>query len=94
MSFDLVMEDNMSFVEGCFRLENHLWQVFIFRKSRGIEPIGVKKNLVWGSGVTGLNIIVADDDTLNKATVLKALSDALGVAEWVEVRGPDSMQLR
>jgi hypothetical protein len=50
ISFDLVMENDMSFVEGSYRLENHIWQVFMFRKSRGIEQVGVKKNLVWESG--------------------------------------------
>ena len=95
VTFDLVMEDEMSFVEGCCRLEDDIWCVFMFRKSRnGIEEVGVRKNLVWDSGVTGLNIIVSDDTTLNKSTVLRALAGALDVTEWAEVRGPDSMNLR
>jgi hypothetical protein len=31
---------------------------------------------------------------LNKAVVEATLGEALGVTEWVEIRGPDSMQLR
>jgi len=94
ITFDLVMDENMPFVEGCYRLHNDIWHVFMFRKSRGVEPVGVKKNLVWDSGVTGINVIVPDDTALNKSTVIQTLSDALGVTEWLEVRGPDSMQLR
>jgi hypothetical protein len=95
ITFDLVMVEDMAFVEGCYRLENGDWQVFVFRKSRrGTEPVGVKKDLVWRSGVKGINIIVADDARINKSFVLKSLSDALGGIEWTEVSGPDSMQLR
>lgn len=94
ISFDLVMEDDMAFVEGCYRLDDRIWHVFMFRKSRGFEEIGIKRNLVWDSGVTGLNVIVADDEKLNKPMVLQILAKALDVAEWVEVYGPDSMQLR
>ena len=94
ITFDLVMEENMSFVEGCYRLEDELWHVFMFRKSRGIEEVGIKRDLVWQSGVTGINIIIPDDTTLDKLLVLEALSDALGVTEWSEIHGPDSMELR
>jgi hypothetical protein len=94
ITFDLVMNENMPFVEGCYRLDNDIWHVFMFRKSRGMELVGVRRNLVWDSGVTGINVIVPDDTTLNKLTVIQTLSDALGVTEWLEVRGPDSMQLR
>lgn len=95
ITFDLIMEENMSFVEGCYRLEGGHWQVFMLRKSRrGIEEVGIKRNLTWASGVTGINIIVPDDTKLNKSTVLRLLADVLGITEWSEVRGPDSMQLR
>jgi len=95
ITFDLVMDENMSFVEGCYRLDDGVWQVFMFRKSRGgTEEIGVKTNLHWDSGVTGINIILSDDTKLNKPFVLRTLSDVLGITEWLEVSGPDSMQLR
>jgi hypothetical protein len=95
ITFDLVMEDDMSFVEGCYQLSDGVWHVFMFRKTRrGAEDVGVKKDLVWASGVTGLNVILADDENLNKPKVLETMSQILDVAEWTEVRGPDSMQLR
>jgi hypothetical protein len=94
ISFDLVMEEDMAFVEGCCRLQDQDWQVFIFRKSRGLEKVGVRKHLVWESGVTGVNIIVPDEAQLNKHVVMTVLASELGVTEWSEIRGPDSMQLR
>ena len=94
ITYDLVMDDDMPFVEGCYRLDDGVWKVFIFSKSEGLREVGVRKDVVWKSGVTGLTIVVSDDTILNKETVLKALSDALGVTEWSEVRGPDSIQIR
>jgi hypothetical protein len=89
------MKDDMAFAEGCYRLESREWEVFTIRRSRhGIEPPGVKKNLRWNSGVTGLSVVVPDESKINKSTVLEAMSEALGIADWVEVRGPDSMALR
>ena len=94
VTFDLIMGDDMPFVEGCYRLADGIWHVFMFRKSRGLEKVGTKRDLVWKSGVTGLNVILADDVLLNKSVVLQTLSSILDVTEWIEVRGPDSMQLR
>jgi hypothetical protein len=87
------MEEDMSFVGGCYRLEGGLWQVFIFAPPAGRPATEFRTNLVWASGVTGLNVFVPRNVKLNKSTVLKVLSDALGVDEWTEVRGPDSMVL-
>jgi hypothetical protein len=94
ISFDLVMEDNMPFVEGCYRLEGHAWEVFTFIKSGGYHQPGIRKHVTWASGVTGINVVVPDDARLDKPSVLAALSDAFAVTEWSEVRGPDSMNLR
>jgi hypothetical protein len=95
ITFDLVMDDDMPFVEGCYRLDNGAWHVFIFRKTRGgMEKVAVMKDLVWPSGVTGLNVIVRDETILNKQFVLQTLSKELGVTGWHEVQGPDSMNLR
>ncbi len=95
ITFDLEMSDYMDFAEGCYRLSDNIWCVFIFyvrRKSN--DFIGVEKNLVWDSGVTGLNVLLPPGTNLNKALVLETLSRELGVTEWVEVRGPDSINLR
>ena len=95
ITFDLVMEEDNSFVEGCYRLGGGVWQVFIFWKSKEVQDAAdVKKGIVWKSGVTGLNVILPCDAKLNKTTVVQTLSVVLGVTEWLEVRGPDSMQLR
>jgi hypothetical protein len=94
ITFDLVMDDDMYFVEGCYRLEDGIWHVFTCFRSGGYRQIGVRCGVTWDSGVTGVNVIVADDAKLNREIVLATLSEALGVTEWKEVRGPDSMQLR
>jgi hypothetical protein len=94
ITFDLVMHDDMYFVEGCYRLEDGVWHVFTYGRSGGHFEVGVKKDVVWDSGVTGVHVVMADDAKLNREIVLATLSEALGVTEWKEVRGPDSMQLR
>lgn len=47
ITFDLVMTEDMPFVEGCYRLADGVWQVFIFRRSNGTEEVGIKQNLTW-----------------------------------------------
>ena len=54
----LVMTEDTAFVEGCYRLAGGVSQVFMFRRSNGIEEVGIKQNLTWRSGVTGLNAIL------------------------------------
>jgi hypothetical protein len=93
ITFDLVMEDDMSFAEGCYRFEDGIWRVFTCFKSGGHWPVGVR-HCSWASGVTGVNIVAADDDRINRAFVFDKLSETFGVTEWREVRGPDSIQLR
>jgi hypothetical protein len=94
ISYDLIMEEDMSFVEGCYRLEGGEWEVFTITHSRNGRPPGVWKNLTWASGVKGMNAVVLETTKLNKLSVLNVLSDALGVSEWLEVHGPDSIVLR
>jgi hypothetical protein len=92
ISYDLVMEDEMDFVEGTYRLPGNEWQVFIF------SPATVTEMQVthgtWDSGVTGVFIRFPEFSSLDKQIVERILGDALGVQCWTEVRGPDSMQLR
>jgi hypothetical protein len=94
ITFDLVMHADMYFVEGCYRLDDGVWHVLTCFRSGGYREVGVRLGVTCDSGVTGVNVIVADDAKLNRAIVLATLSEALGVTEWKEVRGPDSMQLR
>lgn len=94
LTFDLVMENDMSFVEGCYRLPNEHWHIFIFVRERGMQKMIIEQNVVWESGNTGFVVTLPEDVKLNKDTALKILSDISNVAVWSEVRGPDSMQLR
>jgi hypothetical protein len=93
ISFDLVMEEEMSFVEGAFRLEGADWQVFTFCRHPG-DQIEVNVHAIWASGATGVTVRVPKEKKLHRAIVLEILSAALGVRAWREVRGPDSMTLR
>ena len=94
ITWDLVMLDDMAFAEGCFRLDGETWQVFTARKCREGEQPSVRTGLRWDSGVQGINITLAREGLLNKTTLLRVMSSALGVERWTEVRGPDSMVLR
>jgi hypothetical protein len=93
ISFDLKMEENMSFVEGTFRLSAQEWQVFIFTRRPIAHPV-VNAHAKWDSGVTGVQVQFPRSERLNKDSVLEILAATLGVNEWREVRGPDSIQLR
>jgi hypothetical protein len=92
ISYDLVMGDDMGFVEGTFRLPGGDWQVVIVSRYDVPEPVAVPQ--VWDSGVRGVYVRFPRGWPLNAVAVERALSDAVGIAEWVVVRGPDSMQLR
>jgi hypothetical protein len=92
ISYDLVMDDDMEFVEGAYRLPGSDWQVCIV--SRFDVPAPEVRPSRWESGVTGLVIRFPRAARLNREAVERVLSATLGVSEWVEVRGPDSMRLR
>ncbi|MBX9623488.1 MAG: hypothetical protein K2X82_06710 [Gemmataceae bacterium] len=92
ISYDLVMDDDIDFVEGCYRLPGGCWQVVIVSRSDAAEPEIVPE--CWESGVSGIAVRFPRAERLNREAVERVLSAALGVSEWVLVRGPDSMQLR
>jgi hypothetical protein len=94
ISFGLVMEDNMELVEGTYRLPERDWQVFIFGPDSRVSQPVVTTDGHWESGVTDIHVKWPRVAPLNKAVVLRLLSEQLGVTEWEEVRGPDSMMLR
>ena len=93
ISFDLVMEDAMAFVEGTYRLPGQDWQVFIFGPDSSVQSPKATRGH-WESGVTGIFVAWPESMPLNRVSVLKTLSEELGVTEWTEVQGPDSMALR
>ena len=92
ISYDLVMEDEMPFVEGTYRLPDAEWKVFVFTRSEVADPIVTATT--WHSGVTGLHIVFPTNRRLNQATVEQLLSTYLNVNSWRVVHGPDSIVLR
>jgi hypothetical protein len=93
VSFDLIMKEEMHFVEGTFRLPGGDWQVFIFMR-RDLDQPEIDANAAWESGVKGIEVLYPRNKPLGKRDVLQILSEQLGVNEWQEVKGPDSMNLR
>jgi hypothetical protein len=92
ISYDLVMEDDMDFVEGTYRIGDGDWRVFVTNRA-AIDRAEVS-SFRWLSGVTGVVLRVPQSGRLNKQVVEWLLSEWLGVSEWREVRGPDSIQIR
>ena len=88
------MSEDMGFAEGCYRLEGGDWQVITAWKAGDIWPVGIRNGVHWDSGVTGMNIVFANHDKINAVPLLQMMSEVLGVSEWAEVTGPDSIQLR
>lgn len=88
------MSEDMTFAEGCYRLDGGDWQVVTATKARPNHPACVRKGMTWASGVTGINIVFPEDLKINKASLTRKMSEVLGVDEWHEVVGPDSMALR
>ena len=92
ISYDLVMDDDMSFVEGTYRLPDGEWQVYVVTRDDVSEPR--VEAAQWEGGVTGVCVRYPRSVPLGRSSVERVLSAALGMREWVEVRGPDSIQLR
>ncbi len=92
ISYDVVMEPDMTFVEGCYRLPGMFWQVFCFAKG-SVAGLGHSEQ-TWESGITGVTFDVPQIARLNREYVERAMCDRFGCTSWMEVRGPDSMVLR
>jgi hypothetical protein len=92
ISYDLVMDDDMDFVEGTYRVGEGSWQIFIFSKQPVDGPCW--RACTWQSGAPGIIVHVPRTFQLNMASVESVLSRALSVGDWERVQGPDSMQLR
>lgn len=97
ISFDLIMEDDMGFIEGVFRVNQGNWQVLIVSKlplkNRDVLNVEIRST-EWPNGIAGLDIVVPQSFNLNKQSIKEVMSGWLGVKVWDEVVGPDSMQLR
>ncbi len=94
ISFDTIIDSNgEENIEGCYRIEGKDWSVFYFTQWWDDQP-HIVKDAVWRSGITGVDVRFPKDNILNKSSVMKYLSQILGVTEWSEVKGPDSLQLK
>ena len=90
--YDLLMEDDMDFIEGTFRLPGSDWKVFIVMKRQVSRPDIAETE--WANGASGLIITVPVSLQLNKQILEYEMGKHLGVARWHETRGSDSMSLR
>lgn len=93
ISYDLIMEDEMDFVEGTFRFQGEDWKVFVFIRDRTMAGV-TWKEAKWSSGVAGIVFRVGPIERLNSQIVEVLLSEATGITSWQRVHGPDSMELR
>jgi hypothetical protein len=95
ISYDLIMNDDMSFIEGCYRLPGGVWEVIIISKwSKWDVTAPTHKLTSWESGVTGVYIQVPHAMRLNAQVTESLLTSIFNVQHWVTVRGPDSIVLR
>lgn len=92
ISYDLVMEDDMGFVEGAYRIGGCDWQILVISK-RPVDKL-FWKPCTWDNGVSGIIVHFPERMRLNTASTEEIMSDILGVGIWSRVKGPDSMQLR
>jgi hypothetical protein len=92
ISYDLVMDGDMGFVEGCYRLPGGDWCVVTVSRCDVLEPEVVPQ--IWESGAGGVLVRFPRLGSLNAEAVERILSAALGVSEWISARGPDSIQHR
>jgi hypothetical protein len=93
ISFETIVSDTGSrHIEGCYRLEGSDWRVFyatqVYHGGPRVFPA------TWQSGIIGVQIHHPMDQVLNKQSVKDALATALTVSKWLEVRGPDSLQMK
>ena len=70
------------------------WKVFWFNND---EPMGREMcaaDVVFQSGILGINVEYNDQRRLSKAIVKRTFMKLANVCEWEEVRGPDSLELK
>jgi hypothetical protein len=94
ISYDLVLDEDMGFLEGTYRLPGGDWQVVIVPPPHKTVAGSSVEPAEWHSGVTGMIVRLAHGERVNAFAVERALGAALGVSVWVRVRGPDSIVLR
>ena len=97
LSFDCEYDD-FDFIEGCYRLPDEDWQVFLFTRCPDWNTRGlvreVRTDVVWRSGITGVQGHLPKHEPLTPFVVAQLMGDALGVTWWTYVFGPDSLMLK
>ncbi len=91
-SFDVIVDDDMNWVEGTYRLPGKFWEVMLFGKQD--VPTLQYRTGQWPSNIAGTVFDVPREAKLNRQYIQQALAAAFGIDSWVEVQGPDSMVLR
>ncbi|MGP0068841.1 MAG: hypothetical protein ACLQGP_35230 [Isosphaeraceae bacterium] len=94
ISFDTVLEEDNSIVEGCIRVPGRFWQIFYFSKKDVPE---LRHHFVmWPSGIASIEFDVPRDALLGKDYMIRALSNVFDTRpeSWSNIYGPDSMILR
>jgi hypothetical protein len=98
ISFDTVLEADNDYTEGSFRLPDGFWQVVVFRKDEvqvvSSTPSIWERPTAWELEATGLVIRMPRGDKVDREYLLRVMYQVIGFDGWVEVSGPDSMNLR
>lgn len=98
ISFDTVLEEDNDYVEGSYRLPGRFWQVVAFQKQDVPEicskPERWERATEWEETATGMLVSLPRKCRANRESILAAMTRVTGIADWVEVQGPDSMCLR
>ncbi len=98
VSFDLVFEEGMDWMEGSYRLPGEFWKVVIFQKNDVPDirhrPQIWRKPTRWEEVTDGIVFELPRDACVDREYLLRAMSLAFGYNDWTGVRGPDSMALR
>jgi hypothetical protein len=91
-SSDIILEEDMTWIEGIYRLPGHFWEVMVFGK-KDVTELRFQMGKTC-SGTPGIWFDVPNHTRLDREYVRKALEAAFGHTDWAEVSGPDSMVLR
>jgi hypothetical protein len=98
ISFDLALDKDNGWMEGSYRLPGELWKVVIFQKDDvpdlRIEPSRWQRPTRWEREITGVVIRFPRTASMGRDDLLRAMSQAFGCSDWVQVHGPDSIILR
>jgi hypothetical protein len=86
--------EDISTQEGCYRIPEQFWQVFIFEKGDVSE---LRHHFgVWQSGIPGISFEVPQEVVLYRDYMIQAMSKVFDTEpeSWIEVRGLDSLVLK